>query len=157
MGPELMSYGSLTGESYLSDLTLAFLEDTGFYQPEYDEAGRLLPPAANDVAAGEVEPSEAGTSVQTASEAMTKVRRVLPCGDCMAVCMAVCVLAVVLCAATGLCKVGCVCIARTLRVFAGVYSIANIHPSPLFVPSLPPPPRSIGIGEAFAGVPPVGA
>ena len=36
MGPELMSYGSLTGESYLSDLTLAFLEDTGFYQPEYD-------------------------------------------------------------------------------------------------------------------------
>ena len=81
MGPELMSYGSLTGESYLSDLTLAFLEDTGFYQPEYDEAGRLLPPAANDVAAGEVEPSEAGTSVQTASEAMTKVRPVLPCWD----------------------------------------------------------------------------
>ena len=129
MGPELMSYGSLTGESYLSDLTLAFLEDTGFYQPEYDEAGRLLPPAANDVAAGEVEPSEAGTSVQTASEAMTKVRRVLPCGDCMAVCMAVCVLAVVLCAATGLCKVGRVYISNRVDTSKHTKGSRNTHTS----------------------------
>ncbi len=28
MGPELMSYGSSSGEVYLSDVTLAFLEDT---------------------------------------------------------------------------------------------------------------------------------
>jgi hypothetical protein len=28
LGPEVMSYGSGSGETYLSDLTLAFLEDT---------------------------------------------------------------------------------------------------------------------------------
>ena len=28
MGPELMSYGTGTGETYISDVTLAFLEDT---------------------------------------------------------------------------------------------------------------------------------
>ena len=70
--------------------------------------------------------------------------------------MAVCMAAVVLCTATGLYKVGCVYCAnpaRTLRVFAAVYL-------PLictFLPSLSLLPRLTGIGEAFSGVPPVGA
>ena len=47
MGPEVMSYGTLSGESYLSDLTLAFLEDTGHYVANYEAAGRLLIPSTN--------------------------------------------------------------------------------------------------------------
>lgn len=47
-GPEIMSYGDKTGESYLSDLTLAFLEDTGYYKANYSLAGRLNPPSAQE-------------------------------------------------------------------------------------------------------------
>ena len=46
MGPEVMSYGSGSGEGYLSDLTLAFLEDTNQYVANYSIGGRLL--AATD-------------------------------------------------------------------------------------------------------------
>ena len=42
-GPEIMSYGHNSGESYLSDLTLAYLEDTGRYVANYSKAGRLTP------------------------------------------------------------------------------------------------------------------
>jgi hypothetical protein len=41
MGPEIMSYGRGSGESYVSDITLAFLEDTGQYRANYSMAGRL--------------------------------------------------------------------------------------------------------------------
>jgi len=41
MGPEIMSYGGGTGEGYLSDLTLAFLEDTGHYRMNYSYAGEV--------------------------------------------------------------------------------------------------------------------
>lgn len=41
------SYGFASGEAYLSDLTLAFLEDTNQYAANYTLAGRLLPPSAN--------------------------------------------------------------------------------------------------------------
>ena len=37
MGPEVMSYGSFSGEVYVSDITLAYLEDTGTY-PAYSLA-----------------------------------------------------------------------------------------------------------------------
>ena len=37
-----MSYGSGSGESYLSELTLAFLEDTGQYRVANDVGGRLI-------------------------------------------------------------------------------------------------------------------
>ncbi|KAK3269811.1 hypothetical protein CYMTET_21763 [Cymbomonas tetramitiformis] len=46
MGPELMSYGEGVGEPYISDLTLAFLEDTGYYVANYSHAGRLVEPSA---------------------------------------------------------------------------------------------------------------
>ena len=42
-----MSYGTLSGEVYLSDLTLAFLEDTGHYTANYTNAGRLVKPSTN--------------------------------------------------------------------------------------------------------------
>ena len=45
MGPEVMSYGSYTGESYLSDLTIAMLQDTGHYIGNHTVAGRLVPAA----------------------------------------------------------------------------------------------------------------
>jgi hypothetical protein len=45
MGPEVMSYGSYTGESYLSDLTIAMLQDTGHYVGNFSVAGRLVPAA----------------------------------------------------------------------------------------------------------------
>ena len=41
------SYGFASGEAYLSDLTLAFLEDTNQYAANYTLAGRLLAPSAN--------------------------------------------------------------------------------------------------------------
>lgn len=41
MGPEIMSYGRGSGETYVSDITLAFLEDTGQYRANYSMAGRL--------------------------------------------------------------------------------------------------------------------
>lgn len=34
-GPELMSYGSGSGQVYISDLTLGFLEDTNQYIVDY--------------------------------------------------------------------------------------------------------------------------
>ena len=58
MGPEVMSYGSGTGESYLSDLTLAFLEDTGHYIANYSSAGRLLPVSANEIKTSSVRTTE---------------------------------------------------------------------------------------------------
>jgi hypothetical protein len=42
-GPELMSYGTGTGGDYLSDLTLAYLEDSGQYVANYSAAGRIAP------------------------------------------------------------------------------------------------------------------
>ena len=38
-----MSYGSGSGQIYISDLTLAFLEDTGQYIPNYLMAGPIMP------------------------------------------------------------------------------------------------------------------
>ena len=46
LGPELMSYGSHAGEAYVSDLTLAFLEDTNQYVANYSRGGVLLEPPA---------------------------------------------------------------------------------------------------------------
>lgn len=45
MGPEVMAYGSGSGQIYLSDLTLAFLEDTGHYVADYSKAGYIVSPA----------------------------------------------------------------------------------------------------------------
>ena len=47
-GPEIMAYGHNSGESYLSDLTLAYLEDTGHYVANYSNAGRLTPHTASE-------------------------------------------------------------------------------------------------------------
>ena len=58
MGPEVMSYGSGTGESYLSDLTIAFLEDTGHYIGNYSAAGRLLPVSANEYKTSSIRTTE---------------------------------------------------------------------------------------------------
>ena len=41
-GPEVMSYGSGVGEVYLSDLTLAYLEDTNQYIANYSFTGPLV-------------------------------------------------------------------------------------------------------------------
>ena len=49
MGSVVMSYGTLSSEIYLSDLTLAFLEDTGHYIANYSNAGRLVEPSTNTV------------------------------------------------------------------------------------------------------------
>lgn len=48
MGAELMSYGAGSGEAYISDLTLAFLEDTNQYIANYSLAGRFTEPTTND-------------------------------------------------------------------------------------------------------------
>eukprot|EP00750_Incisomonas_marina_P033429 INCI9870.12.p1 GENE.INCI9870.12~~INCI9870.12.p1 ORF type:complete len:1421 (+),score=224.65 INCI9870.12:241-4503(+) len=40
-GPEIMSVGDWTGETYVSDLTCAFLEDTGYYTCDYSKLGSL--------------------------------------------------------------------------------------------------------------------
>lgn len=42
MGSELMSYGTGSGEVFLSDLTVAFLEDTNQYRANYSLAGPLV-------------------------------------------------------------------------------------------------------------------
>jgi len=42
MGPEVMSYGSGTGEVYMSDLTWAYLEDTKQYIANYSITGPLV-------------------------------------------------------------------------------------------------------------------
>lgn len=43
MGPEYMSYGTSSGESYVSDLTVAMLEDTGHYLvPDYSKFTGIL-------------------------------------------------------------------------------------------------------------------
>lgn len=41
-GPELMSYGTLSGQVYVSDMTLGFLEDTGQYIANYTMAGPII-------------------------------------------------------------------------------------------------------------------
>ncbi len=38
----MMSYGKGAGEPYISNLTFAFLEDTGHYVMNYSAAGRLV-------------------------------------------------------------------------------------------------------------------
>eukprot|EP01138_Halocafeteria_seosinensis_P015490 gb/GECG01015808.1/.p1 GENE.gb/GECG01015808.1/~~gb/GECG01015808.1/.p1 ORF type:complete len:1184 (+),score=129.88 gb/GECG01015808.1/:1-3552(+) len=42
LGPEFMSYGSASGEVYISDLTLAFLEDTNQYIVNYTRGGLFV-------------------------------------------------------------------------------------------------------------------
>ncbi|RYY35096.1 hypothetical protein EON62_02770, partial [archaeon] len=42
-GPELMSYGSGSGQVYVSDLTFAYLEDTNHYIANYSMGGKLTP------------------------------------------------------------------------------------------------------------------
>lgn len=44
-GPEVLAYGENTGESYISDITLAFIEDLGFFVANYSHAGRFGDPA----------------------------------------------------------------------------------------------------------------
>ena len=43
MGPEVMTYGEMSGEPYVSDLTLQFVEDVGHLSVNYAAAGPLLP------------------------------------------------------------------------------------------------------------------
>jgi hypothetical protein len=40
-GAQIMAYGKTTGEPYLSDITLAFLEDTGHYRIVNGSGGSL--------------------------------------------------------------------------------------------------------------------
>jgi hypothetical protein len=40
-GPEVLAYGENMGESYISDVTLGFIEDMGFYVANYSAAGRF--------------------------------------------------------------------------------------------------------------------
>jgi len=49
MGPEIMSYGAGSGEPYVSDLTLAFLEDSGIYAANYSAVRPLIVPTADDL------------------------------------------------------------------------------------------------------------
>eukprot|EP01138_Halocafeteria_seosinensis_P001181 gb/GECG01001208.1/.p1 GENE.gb/GECG01001208.1/~~gb/GECG01001208.1/.p1 ORF type:complete len:1178 (+),score=114.14 gb/GECG01001208.1/:1-3534(+) len=44
LGPEFMSYGSSSGEVYISDLTLAFLADTNQYVVDFSRGGLLVEP-----------------------------------------------------------------------------------------------------------------
>lgn len=46
---QLMSYGSMTGEAYVSDITLAFLEDTNQYIANYTNAGRFVESQESEV------------------------------------------------------------------------------------------------------------
>lgn len=67
-GPEFMAYGSGSGQIYVSDLTLAFLEDTGQYMPVYANAGPIVPigdPLADDIASGRVTLPTANTGSDT--------------------------------------------------------------------------------------------
>ena len=43
-----MSYGSMVGEVFVSDLTLAFLEDTNQYIADYSKAGPLVPESGSE-------------------------------------------------------------------------------------------------------------
>lgn len=49
-GPEVMSYGTYSSETYLSDITLAFLNDTGHYYSNISSGGRLVPASADAIA-----------------------------------------------------------------------------------------------------------
>jgi len=42
LGPELMSYGTGTGETIFGDVTFAYLEDTNQYVANYSRAGRMI-------------------------------------------------------------------------------------------------------------------
>ena len=53
-GPAIMSYGDNSGESYLSDLTLAFLEDTGYFVVNYTVGGRLTAHTASKLGLADV-------------------------------------------------------------------------------------------------------
>lgn len=67
LGSEVMSYGTLSGEVFLSDLTLAFLEDTGHYVANYSNAGRIVKPSTNTLVN---ELSLFGTTRQVTDEMM---------------------------------------------------------------------------------------
>jgi hypothetical protein len=47
-GPELMSYGSNSGEVFISDITLGFLEDTGHYIVDYSKGGSIVVPSTDN-------------------------------------------------------------------------------------------------------------
>lgn len=47
-GPELMSYGSGSGQVSISDFSLAFLEDTNQYKANYSMGGKLTPDTVDD-------------------------------------------------------------------------------------------------------------
>jgi hypothetical protein len=64
MGPELMSYGSGSGQVYISDATLGFLEDTNQYIVDYSYAGPIVTTADVDDFSG-----LAGLSFLTTNEA----------------------------------------------------------------------------------------
>jgi hypothetical protein len=72
-GPEMMSYGTRSGESYLSDITLAFLADTGHYGVNYDEAGSLVRPSTDGQAGAEI--SLFGSPPRDATEDELKVNK----------------------------------------------------------------------------------
>lgn len=59
LGPETMSYGHGSGQQYLSDLTLAFLEDTGRFVANYTMGGRLLEEIGDPLSKEEAEGSMA--------------------------------------------------------------------------------------------------
>eukprot|EP00501_MAST-03F_sp_TOSAG23-6_P000289 GSMAST32.ASY1.ANO1.296.1 assembled CDS len=63
MGPELMSYGSGTGEPYLSDITLAWFEDTRQYIVRKDKNGNF---AVEKNADSSLFSSDTKTGVETA-------------------------------------------------------------------------------------------
>ena len=52
LGPELMSYGSSVGEAYVSDFTLAFLNDTNQYAVNFTMGGRLVEPETQSFTIG---------------------------------------------------------------------------------------------------------
>ena len=47
-GPELMSYGSNSGQIFISDLTLGFLADTGYYIVDYSKGGAIVTPSTDN-------------------------------------------------------------------------------------------------------------
>ena len=62
MGPELLSYGSGSGEGYLSEFTLMFLEDLGRYRTNASFAGRLTAPTAKTLGSNSLSLLESTTS-----------------------------------------------------------------------------------------------
>jgi hypothetical protein len=71
-GSIVMSYGTLSSEVYLSDLTLAFLEDTGHYVANYSNAGRLVQPSTNTITD---ETSFFATTTEVSDDMLTKNKK----------------------------------------------------------------------------------